>query len=76
MLHSLNICNFPFLAAFISKYPIFNNRIIFFCLVHNEEMLKESQVSKEHLRAELEEAKISLQKAEVPLAYSFTVEAD
>ncbi|KAM3654111.1 LOW QUALITY PROTEIN: uncharacterized protein VK521_017370 [Ammospiza maritima maritima] len=42
--------------------------------LHNEEMLKESQVSKEHLRAELEEAKISLQKAEVPLAYSFTVE--
>ncbi|XP_064256755.1 synaptonemal complex protein 1-like isoform X4 [Passer domesticus] len=33
--------------------------------LHNEEMLKESQVSKEHLRAELEEAKISLQKAEV-----------
>ncbi|NXC91627.1 SYCP1 protein, partial [Cercotrichas coryphoeus] len=31
---------------------------------HKEEMLKESQVSKEHLRAELEEAKISLQKAE------------
>ncbi|NXU19592.1 SYCP1 protein, partial [Pardalotus punctatus] len=30
-----------------------------------EEMLKESQVSQEHLRAELEEAKISLQKAEV-----------
>ncbi|NXH02013.1 SYCP1 protein, partial [Loxia leucoptera] len=33
--------------------------------LHNEEMLKESQVSNEHLRAELEEAKISLQKAEV-----------
>ncbi|XP_059347163.1 synaptonemal complex protein 1-like isoform X1 [Ammospiza nelsoni] len=33
--------------------------------LHNEEMLKESQVSKEHLRVELEEAKISLQKAEV-----------
>ncbi|XP_041330146.1 LOW QUALITY PROTEIN: synaptonemal complex protein 1-like [Pyrgilauda ruficollis] len=33
--------------------------------LHSEEMLKESQVSKEHLRAELEEAKISLQKAEV-----------
>ncbi|XP_016160864.1 PREDICTED: synaptonemal complex protein 1 isoform X2 [Ficedula albicollis] len=31
---------------------------------HKEEMLKESEVSKEHLRAELEEAKISLQKAE------------
>ncbi|NWV72586.1 SYCP1 protein, partial [Dasyornis broadbenti] len=30
-----------------------------------EEMLKESQVSQEHLRAELEETKISLQKAEV-----------
>ncbi|NWV24226.1 SYCP1 protein, partial [Origma solitaria] len=30
-----------------------------------EKMLKESQVSQEHLRAELEEAKISLQKAEV-----------
>ncbi|NXU93832.1 SYCP1 protein, partial [Xiphorhynchus elegans] len=29
------------------------------------EMLKESQVSQEHLRAELEEAKMSLQKAEV-----------
>ncbi|NWR40065.1 SYCP1 protein, partial [Tachuris rubrigastra] len=29
------------------------------------EMLKESQVNQEHLRAELEEAKISLQKAEV-----------
>lgn len=46
---------------------------IFFCLVHEEEMLKESQVSQEHLRAELEEAKISLQKAEVHPAYSFTV---
>lgn len=44
-----------------------------FCLVREEEMLKESQVSQEHLRAELEEAKISLQKAEVHLAYSFTV---
>ncbi|KAM4756042.1 synaptonemal complex protein 1 isoform 3-T3 [Cyanocitta cristata] len=33
--------------------------------LHEEEMLKESQVSQEHLRAELEEAKISLQKAEV-----------
>ncbi|XP_036260996.1 synaptonemal complex protein 1-like isoform X8 [Molothrus ater] len=33
--------------------------------LHHEEMLKESQVSKEHLRAELEEAKMSLQKAEV-----------
>ncbi|NWV36011.1 SYCP1 protein, partial [Grantiella picta] len=30
-----------------------------------EEMLKESQVSQAHLRAELEEAKISLEKAEV-----------
>ncbi|XP_017598419.1 PREDICTED: LOW QUALITY PROTEIN: synaptonemal complex protein 1 [Corvus brachyrhynchos] len=33
--------------------------------LHEEKMLKESQVSQEHLRAELEEAKISLQKAEV-----------
>ncbi|NWT76116.1 SYCP1 protein, partial [Prunella himalayana] len=33
--------------------------------LHDEEMLKEFQVSQEHLRAELEEAKISLQKAEV-----------
>ncbi|NXB99513.1 SYCP1 protein, partial [Orthonyx spaldingii] len=33
--------------------------------LHEEEMLRESQVSQEHLRAELEEAKISLQKAEV-----------
>ncbi|NWI79219.1 SYCP1 protein, partial [Dryoscopus gambensis] len=33
--------------------------------LHEEEMLKESQVSQERLRAELEEAKISLQKAEV-----------
>ncbi|XP_023801663.1 synaptonemal complex protein 1-like [Cyanistes caeruleus] len=33
--------------------------------LHEEEMLKESQASQEHLRAELEEAKISLQKAEV-----------
>ncbi|XP_058717404.1 synaptonemal complex protein 1-like [Poecile atricapillus] len=33
--------------------------------LREEEMLKESQVSQEHLRAELEEAKISLQKAEV-----------
>ncbi|NWI39458.1 SYCP1 protein, partial [Picathartes gymnocephalus] len=33
--------------------------------LHEEEMLKESQVSQEHLKAELEEAKISLQKAEV-----------
>ncbi|NXI00357.1 SYCP1 protein, partial [Pachycephala philippinensis] len=33
--------------------------------LHEEEMLKESQVSQEHLRTELEEAKISLQKAEV-----------
>ncbi|NXO24316.1 SYCP1 protein, partial [Cisticola juncidis] len=33
--------------------------------LHEEEMLKESQVSQEQLRAELEEAKISLQKAEV-----------
>ncbi|NXM90088.1 SYCP1 protein, partial [Oenanthe oenanthe] len=31
---------------------------------HKEEMLKETEVSKEHLRAELEETKISLQKAE------------
>ncbi|NWT18983.1 SYCP1 protein, partial [Vireo altiloquus] len=33
--------------------------------LHEEEMLKESQVSQDHLRAELEEAKISLQKTEV-----------
>ncbi|XP_066194177.1 synaptonemal complex protein 1 [Sylvia atricapilla] len=33
--------------------------------LHEEEMLKESQVRQEDLRAELEEAKISLQKAEV-----------
>ncbi|NXY21430.1 SYCP1 protein, partial [Atrichornis clamosus] len=33
--------------------------------IREEEMLKESQVSQEYLRAELEEAKISLQKAEV-----------
>ncbi|XP_048149369.1 synaptonemal complex protein 1 isoform X2 [Corvus hawaiiensis] len=33
--------------------------------LHEEKMLKESQVSQEHLRAELEEARISLQKAEV-----------
>ncbi|KAM4883409.1 synaptonemal complex protein 1 [Sylvia borin] len=33
--------------------------------LHEEEMLKESQIRQEHLRAELEEAKISLQKAEV-----------
>ncbi|XP_041901232.1 synaptonemal complex protein 1-like isoform X1 [Corvus kubaryi] len=33
--------------------------------LREEKMLKESQVSQEHLRAELEEAKISLQKAEV-----------
>ncbi|XP_058717388.1 synaptonemal complex protein 1-like [Poecile atricapillus] len=33
--------------------------------LREEEMLKESQASQEHLRAELEEAKISLQKAEV-----------
>ncbi|NXE43259.1 SYCP1 protein, partial [Ptilorrhoa leucosticta] len=33
--------------------------------LREEEMLKEFQVSQEHLRAELEEAKISLQKAEV-----------
>ncbi|NXE99224.1 SYCP1 protein, partial [Menura novaehollandiae] len=33
--------------------------------IREEEMLKESQLSQEHLRAELEEAKISLQKAEV-----------
>ncbi|KAM7020828.1 synaptonemal complex protein 1-like [Acridotheres tristis] len=32
--------------------------------LHGEEMLKESQVSQEHLRAKLEEADISLQKAE------------
>lgn len=74
MLNSINVCNFPFLAAFCSKYPIFKNtNMHLFCLVREEEMLKESQVSQEHLRAELEEAKISLQKAEVHLAYSFTV---
>ncbi|NXT67151.1 SYCP1 protein, partial [Chaetops frenatus] len=33
--------------------------------LREEEMLKESQVSQEHLKAELEEAKMSLQKAEV-----------
>ncbi|KFP16419.1 Synaptonemal complex protein 1, partial [Egretta garzetta] len=32
---------------------------------HEEEMLKESQINQEHLRAELEEAKVSLQKTEV-----------
>ncbi|XP_062461385.1 synaptonemal complex protein 1 [Pezoporus occidentalis] len=32
---------------------------------HEEEMLKESQISQEHLRAELEEAKVSLRKTEV-----------
>ncbi|KAM6041050.1 synaptonemal complex protein 1 [Theristicus caerulescens] len=32
---------------------------------HEEEMLKESQINQEHLRAELEEAKVSLQKMEV-----------
>ncbi|KAM7082330.1 LOW QUALITY PROTEIN: synaptonemal complex protein 1 [Ciconia maguari] len=32
---------------------------------HEGEMLKESQISQEHLRAELEEAKVSLQKTEV-----------
>ncbi|NWR61093.1 SYCP1 protein, partial [Bucorvus abyssinicus] len=33
--------------------------------IHEGEMLKESQISQEHLRAELEEAKISLRKKEV-----------
>ncbi|KAL9822717.1 synaptonemal complex protein 1-like [Geothlypis trichas] len=33
--------------------------------LHEEEILKKSHVSQEHLRVELEEAKISLQKAEV-----------
>ncbi|NXI94065.1 SYCP1 protein, partial [Psophia crepitans] len=32
---------------------------------HEGEMLKESQINQEHLRAELEEAKVSLQKAEI-----------
>ncbi|NXV17894.1 SYCP1 protein, partial [Cepphus grylle] len=32
---------------------------------HEEDMLKESQINQEHLRAELEEAKVSLQKTEV-----------
>ncbi|XP_010153488.1 PREDICTED: synaptonemal complex protein 1, partial [Eurypyga helias] len=32
---------------------------------HEGEMLKESQINQEHLRAELEEAKVSLQKTEV-----------
>ncbi|NXC55752.1 SYCP1 protein, partial [Aleadryas rufinucha] len=41
--------------------------------LHEEEMLKESQVSQEHLRAELEEAKISLQKKKIYLAYSSIV---
>lgn len=36
-------------------------------------MLKESQISQEHLRAELEEARISLRKKEVQLAYNFPV---
>ncbi|XP_010140620.1 PREDICTED: synaptonemal complex protein 1 [Buceros rhinoceros silvestris] len=35
-----------------------------FCL-HEGEMLKDSQISQEHLRAELEEARISLRKKEV-----------
>ncbi|XP_053825169.1 synaptonemal complex protein 1 isoform X5 [Vidua macroura] len=42
-----------------------NDRMEMSFKLHEEEMLKESQVSQEHLRAELEEAKISLQKAEV-----------
>ncbi|NXB76420.1 SYCP1 protein, partial [Donacobius atricapilla] len=33
--------------------------------LHEEEILKESQISQEQLRAELEEAKVSLKKAEV-----------
>ncbi|NXJ68073.1 SYCP1 protein, partial [Rostratula benghalensis] len=32
---------------------------------HEGDMLKESQINQEHLRAELEEAKVSLQKAEI-----------
>nr|XP_030117608.3 synaptonemal complex protein 1 isoform X5 [Taeniopygia guttata] len=42
-----------------------NDRLEMSFKLHEEEMLKESQVSQEHLKAELEEAKISLQKAEV-----------
>lgn len=36
-------------------------------------MLKESQIKQEHLRAELEEAKVSLQKTEVQHACNFPV---
>ncbi|XP_041901235.1 synaptonemal complex protein 1-like isoform X4 [Corvus kubaryi] len=42
-----------------------NDRLEMNFKLREEKMLKESQVSQEHLRAELEEAKISLQKAEV-----------
>lgn len=36
-------------------------------------MLKESEISQELLRKDLEEAKVSLQKKEVELAYNFPV---
>lgn len=62
------------MQTFFSKYPVFLKcKHISFCLGHEGEMLKESQISQEHLRAELEEAKVSLQKTEVQLAYNFPV---
>jgi len=65
------------MQEFFRKYPIFLQcEHISFFLGREGEMLKESQVKQEHLRAELEEAKVSLQKREVQLAYNFPVYID
>lgn len=62
------------MQAFFIKYPILLKcKHICFCLGHEGDMLKESQIHQEHLRAELEEAKVSLQKTEVQPAYNFPV---
>lgn len=62
------------MQAFFSKSHLFLKfKHVSFCLGHEGEMVKKSQISQEHLRAELEEAKVSLRKTEVRLAYSFLV---
>lgn len=53
------------IKAFWRKHYSPKCNLCIFCTGHEGEMLKESQLNQEYLKAELEEAKNSLQKTEV-----------
>lgn len=60
--------------SILKKTLFFLNVIMcIFCTEHEGEMLKESQLNQEYLKAELEEAKNSLRKTEVQLVCNYAI---